>query len=264
MNNRKHSIAIPIILSLLLIISGALISGFSLATIGFDMNRLNTGTYSERSCSTTDDFHSIRMRVGTADIRFERSADSTCLVEIYDHDKVDYDIDVKDGTLVIEAQDHSQWYEHIGFFTRVPMVTVFLPKDRFDALSIRSVTGDVDISSLRVDGGIELFTGSGDTRLAALTCETLTSDGNTGDIVMKDVIASGDLMITRNTGDVVFDGCDAATLTIETNTGDVTGTLLSDKSFHTVTSTGDVEVPATSGGNCDITTSTGDIELRIR
>ena len=66
------------------------------------------------------------------------------------------------------------------------------------------------------------------------------------------------------TGDVTFDGCDAAAISVKTDTGDVTGSLLSNKMFVIDTNTGDVDVPETvDGGRCEIVTDTGDIELNI-
>ena len=72
------------------------------------------------------------------------------------------------------------------------------------------------------------------------------------------------MSVTRSTGDVRFEGSDAAAIFVETNTGDVTGTLLSDKIFLPQSNTGEIEVPQTvSGGRCQIITSTGDIRLKI-
>jgi hypothetical protein len=39
------------------------------------------------------------------------------------------------------------------------------------------------------------------------------------------------LSLTRSTGSVRLDGCDASEIFIKTNTGSVTGTLLSEKTF---------------------------------
>ena len=100
--------------------------------------------------------------------------------------------------------------------------------------------------------------------MADVSCQSLTSSGNTGDLILRRVIASGDFSIERSTGDVSFDACDAATLSVTTDTGNVTGTLLTDKIFIASTDTGRVSVPKTSlGGKCEITTDTGDIKIEI-
>ena len=79
------------------------------------------------------------------------------------------------------------------------------------------------------------------------------------------IISSEKLNISRSTGDVTFDGCDASTLLIVTDTGDVTGRLLSGKLFVYKTDTGDVDLPKSTngGGRCEITTDTGDIRISV-
>jgi DUF4097 and DUF4098 domain-containing protein YvlB len=79
------------------------------------------------------------------------------------------------------------------------------------------------------------------------------------------VIASGAFVIKRTTGDVTFEGCDAAELLVATDTGDVEGTLLTEKIFFVETDTGRREYPkTTTGGKCEITTDTGDIKISIK
>ena len=97
-----------------------------------------------------------------------------------------------------------------------------------------------------------------------VTCRNLTSNGDTGKIVMTNVIASGEFNIERSTGDVKFNGCDAETIYVRTDTGDVRGSLLSEKVFITDTDTGNIDVPKTiTGGRCEITTDTGDIKISV-
>ena len=133
------------------------------------------------------------------------------------------------------------------------------------ALGLTTSTGDIIASGVKCDGDVELKVTTGKTYLTNLTCKNLTSQGDTGDINLKGVISSEKLNISRSTGDVTFDGCDASTLLIVTDTGDVTGRLLSGKLFVYKTDTGDVDLPKSTngGGVCDITTDTGDIRINI-
>ena len=138
------------------------------------------------------------------------------------------------------------------------------------ALALRTTSGDIAVSDVVCAGSFSANVRTGDTILTNLTCTDLTctdltSTGTTGELKLTNVIASGKLDITRNTGDVTFDGSDAASIKVHTSTGDVKGTLLSDKTFRYKTSTGRVELPpTTAGGVCDITTDTGDIIIWIK
>ena len=88
--------------------------------------------------------------------------------------------------------------------------------------------------------------------------------GTTGNIALDNVIAADKLSITRSTGNVSFDGSDAAEITVRTDTGNITGRLLTDKVFIAASDTGSVEVPRTvTGGRCEIDTDTGNIRIEI-
>lgn len=70
--------------------------------------------------------------------------------------------------------------------------------------------------------------------------------------------------LSRSTGDVALDACDAAEIDISVSTGDVHGTLLSPKIFSASADTGSVRVPQSGeGGSCTIHTTTGDIHISI-
>ena len=105
---------------------------------------------------------------------------------------------------------------------------------------------------------------TGKATLSDVTCREFISEGSTGSLTLKNVVASGKINVKRSTGDVKFDSSDAAEIAVKTSTGDVTGTLKSEMIFFADTRTGDVDVPrTTTGGKCEISTTTGDIEIKI-
>ncbi|MBE6634304.1 MAG: DUF4097 domain-containing protein [Ruminococcaceae bacterium] len=152
-----------------------------------------------------------------------------------------------------------------------------------DALRLAATTGDVTVSDvttstltvttdtghIKLDSVIcntaALQVSTGKTHITALTCASLTSKGTTGDLFMKNVIASQELTVERNTGDVQFTQCDAPQISVLVSTGDVSGSLLTDKIFTVNSSTGDIRVPTSipGSGTCRITTTTGDVYVRI-
>ncbi len=126
-------------------------------------------------------------------------------------------------------------------------------------------TGKVTVTDVSCAQDMTVRVSTGKTFLTAVRCQNLISDGNTGDLFLKNVVAIKTLSLHRSTGDVHLDGCDATDILIETDTGDVTGSLLTDKLFITRTDTGRVEVPKTTAGDpCRITTDTGDINIQIQ
>ena len=125
-------------------------------------------------------------------------------------------------------------------------------------------TGEIIGDSLTCEENLTITVGSGFTTLTNVTCDSLTTTGNTGNLSLKNVIAADKISIERSTGDVNFDKSDATELFIQTDTGHVKGSLLTDKIFSIDTSTGDIDVPKSlSGGACEVKTSTGDVKITI-
>ena len=134
-----------------------------------------------------------------------------------------------------------------------------------DDLELSLSTGRVSVTSADCTGDVTLKVSTGKASLTDVDCKSFTSSGNTGGITLKDVIAEKKISIERSTGDVSFDGCDAAEIYVTTDTGDVRGSLLSAKVFITETDTGKVDVPkSTTGGRCEIKTDTGDVKITVK
>ena len=130
-------------------------------------------------------------------------------------------------------------------------------------VAVQTTTGKIDATNVTC-GDMTVTVSSGKTAMSNVSCISFTSTGNTGDIDMTSLIASEKIDITRTTGDVTFDRCDAAEITVSVSTGDVTGTLLTPKIFQAHSTTGKINVPEYwEGGKCKITTTTGKIEISI-
>lgn len=132
------------------------------------------------------------------------------------------------------------------------------------AIDLTVTTGKVTVSHVSCAGDVNLQVSTGKANVTDLTCHNFTSNGGTGNLMLKNAIAAGKLSVRRSTGSVTFECCDAAEINVKTSTGNVTGSLLSEKVFIYKTSTGAVDLPETvTGGKCDITTSTGSIKISI-
>lgn len=132
------------------------------------------------------------------------------------------------------------------------------------SLDLSVSTGDIQLKNITT-GALNIRVTTGETTAYRVDCLRFTSDGTTGDLLLRDVVADDAFIITRSTGDVIFDDCDAATLSVTTDTGNVMGTLRTMKTFVTYTDTGSVTLPhrAPSGGECKLTTDTGNIYIAL-
>lgn len=133
------------------------------------------------------------------------------------------------------------------------------------SLSLSVTTGKAAVSGVTCKEDITVGVTTGKVNLTDVSCRSVISNGSTGDISLNNVIASEKFSIKRSTGNVKFDGCDAAELYVKTGTGNVTGSLLTDKVFITDTGTGSINVPKTAdGGRCEIKTGTGNIKIKTK
>ena len=304
-----------------LVVAGFIILGGTISMQKWDFTKLSTVKYETNTYELSEGFENISIQTNTADIVFVPGDRGS--VVCYEQENAEHFVAVKDGTLTINIVDTRKWYEYIGVNWSTPKITVTLPQSEYGALSISSLTGDVEIpktfhftvidisentgnvtnsasstdavkiktstGDIRVEsisaGTLDLSVSTGKVTVAGVTCQgdvsirvttgranltdirckNFVSRGDTGNLTLKNVVATEKLSLERSTGNITFDRCDAAEISVKTSTGKVSGSLLTHKVFITHTDTGRVSIPKTvTGGICEITTDTGDIRLKIQ
>lgn len=282
----KKSTKIWLAAGAFLTVAGLVMFAAVMTALHWDFTGLSTVTYVTTTQEIHETFHSLSIDTVTADVTLAPSPDGKCRVEWITEEHTDYAVTVQDGTLTVQYIDNRSdmdYIHHIGIYGGSPCITVYLPQAQYQSLSVTASTGAIRAENLTADTlALSVTTGriavsdvtcqgtmtadvtTGRTNIANLCCQNLLSNGATGDIKMKNVIASDSFSIQRTTGDVNLDRCDASEIYIKTTTGDVNGSLLSEKQFIAQTNTGDVTVPRiSSGGICQIDTSTGDIYITL-
>lgn len=264
-----------------LVIAGIACMSGALAAVGFDIHRLSTVKFVTDTAEISEKFDKIAVDITSADIEMKRSDSKKCRVEFYDREKTAHTAVVKDQTLIIGENDAGNWFDSFGLSFDSPKITIYLPKDRYTAVTIETVTGDVRIPkdftfdeltvnattadvecAANVTENCKISLTTGDISLSDIDTDAVEASVTTGDVSLRSVKAKESILIVSTTGDIRFDRCDAEEISISTTTGDVTGSLLSGKRFDVNSTTGDVRVPESSGrGSCKITTVTGDIRI---
>lgn len=131
-------------------------------------------------------------------------------------------------------------------------------------VKIKTSTENISLNGLSCKN-FELSTSTGEIDINNVTCCTLYSTGSTGDVFLNNVLATEKINITRSTGCIYLDGCDAKDIYIKTSTGDINGSLLSEKIFLVKSNTKKPIIPSTTnGGICELITNTGDINIKIK
>jgi len=254
-----------LIVAACLILVGAILFGGALSAMNWDFTKLSTDKLETNRYELTEDFQNITLTTVTADVTFLPATDGKTTIICTEWENQKHSVTVEDGMLTIKMVDTRPWYHYIfNLHFGSPKLTVYLPNGEYGDLTVKATTGDIEIKNLIVDA-INLHLTTGDAKLTDLSCTRLSLDATTGDAALKNVITTGSLKLKATTGDVKFDGCDAADIFIKLTTGDVTGNLLTGKIFTVKTTTGDIDVPPSSGtGKCQITATTGDVRLTIK
>ncbi len=232
-----------IIATFLILIGGIIFAGVMTA-LRWDFIELSTVEYETSNYEINENFKNISVITDTVDVEFVISENTKSTIICHEEKNLKHSVALKEDTLIIEIDDTRKWYEHIGVSYDQSKITVYIPQGEYGTLSVKVSTGDVNITDIK--------------------CKNVISSGSTGELYLKNVIATEKFSIKRSTGDVKLDSCDADEILIKTDTGDVKGSLLTDKVFITETDTGSTDVPKTTkGGKCEITTDTGDIKITV-
>lgn len=272
-----------LIVALSLVLTGCILFAGVMTAMGWDFTKLSTVKYETNQYEIREDFRNISLMTDTADVVFVPSEDGKTSIVCYEQKKVKHSVAVQDGTLTIQMIDERKWYDYIGIFFGSPKLTVYLPEAEYGALSLKSSTGDIHVENITVgkmalsvstgkvtvtdvvcQGDVTIHVSTGKASLTNVACKNMKSDGDTGHMTLKNVIASEKISLERSTGSIQFDGSDGAEIFVSTSTGSITGSLLSDKVFFAQTDTGRVDVPqSTTGGKCQLTTDTGNIQITV-
>lgn len=226
-----------------LILIGSLVFATAMAVNRWDFSKLSTVRFVTNTYSVSESFSDISMEIETADIVFAPSDDEKCKVVCYEPEKTAHSVSVRDGSLIIGANDERKWYDFICISLGSPKITVYLPQSEYSALVIKGTTGSIEIPDSFGFDRIDISISTGDV-------STFAS-------------ASGDVVIKATTGDIKADGITARSLDLTVTTG---GIYVSDvhcaENLRIHTSTGDAKLIDVSCGDLITRGTTGDVSLK--
>ena len=277
---------VAIIVAICLIVAGFGLASISAMAAGgnvFNLIKKDVNT-EEKTYDINKDFENIEIRVGSKDIRIEKSSDKDAHFVCYENENVKYDVNVEGKTLKIEQKNTNKlnllmWDE--GSFNDD---ILYLPKDQYESFTGNLGSGDFSILTGLKFSELSLEVGSGDISLDSVNCTNkLNVHCGSGSIKAENVDSEGSLVartgsgnirlnscegvtveLKAGSGDIELDSCDGTSISIATSSGDVSGTLKTGKKFDAHAGSGSVRVPSDSGeGTCTVKTGSGDIELSV-
>ncbi len=262
-----------------LILIGGIIFVGVMTMLKWDFTKLSTNKYETNKHEVTENYKNVSIITKTADIELVVSENSKCEVVCYEQKNVKHSVAVKDGTLVIEVVDERKWYHHIGINFGAPKLTVYIPQGEYGALSVKSSTGDINISKdlgfecadITVSTGdvkchasiaelLKVKTSTGDIGIEDISAGALDLSVTTGKITASDVICGGDIKINVSTGKAYLTDIECKGVTSSGSTGDISlKNVIASEKFSIERDTGDVIFEGCDAAEIFVKTDTGDI-----
>lgn len=266
-------------LAALLVVIGLAMFSAVMTVYGWDFTKLSTVTYETNTYEPSGAFSSISINTNTADIIFMTAEDGKCRVVCYEAEKAKHSVDVQDAILTINEMNEKKWYDHIGISIGTPKITVYLPDTKYDVLTVRERTGDIEIPEAFHFESIDVSTSTGDVKnyaSAAGEIQIKTSTGNicveriaaggidlsvsTGGIVVSHVTCEGDVTIKVSTGKTNMTDIACKNVISNGSTGNLfLKNVIALEQFSIQRSTGKVSFDACDASEIFVETDTGDV-----
>lgn len=248
-----------LISALALIAVGVLIFSMTACTAGFDMGRIFSGSYDDKTHEIGEIFSDININTDTADITFVKSDDENVKVICHERKRGGHSVTVADGVLKIDVADERKWYDHIGTNDETA-ITVYMPAGKYGSLVISESTGDLLIPTDFVFSDIDIDISTADVLLEASADGDVKIDASTGDIKINDISVGGLLDVVVSTGDVSLSGvvCNSVNVAGSTGTTEI-NSLFSSGGVALERSTGHINIVGLDALSLDIVTSTGKV-----
>ena len=296
----KVKLIITIVVAAALIFIGIAVAACGFAMSGFDIKKLTTDPEVTNYVTPEEDFDSIIIDATTADLKILPSTDGQCRIDLVERENLYFMPSVENGILTINEIDDRKWYEYIGIGWSNMSITLYLPKEQYDSLTVELTTGKAQIDSglefgkvdvkattgnvkceakvteslaikcttglIYASGAtvdtIRLKASTGSIELCNSSCKTLEVEATTGSIKLSKVSGTGDFDIEATTGKInLSDVVTEGDLTIEADTGDVIFKRCDAANLSITTDTGDVEGSLLSSKVFFYETDTGDVDL---
>ena len=184
-----------LIIAIILTAAGAAIFTGALAASNFDFSALVNGKgkqMEEHITEITDEFRNIEIDVKVSDVEFRHAEDGAVKVVALESEKIRHIVTVENDTLKIQSVEEKwKWFDFSWLSAKTPSVTVYLPENLYENLSISATTGDVCIPDGFVFGKADVEVSTGDVELSGGVRTTLRVRTTTGDIRIKGIAAWG-------------------------------------------------------------------------
>ena len=279
----RKSVKIFLIIASSLVGMGILFLSLSFVMGGTEMIFKSRGNSDYKVLTATfDEVSVLEISETSNNVRILKSDDDKVKVTYAMSENFGYYLKQIDDTLIIEYDDFREWYEFFGLFSlKKQDLIVELPEETLEKMTVTSVSGSItakDILSKETQlkttsgsveaggtvGKLSVKCVSGSVQLNSNTAAESVSVSTTSGSLRLSGDFGGDLSASTTSGDINFSGAFATDADISVASGDIEAQALYLKSAKIKTLSGDVELKdVTCSNDMAIDTTSGDIELDL-
>ena len=243
----KKAVKITIFIAIGMVIIGTAMAFVSMAACGFNMkNLMETEKYEVKSYVLDDDFDDIVINVDSDSFAIYKSEDEKTHVEVFESEKMKYDVSVNNKVLNIESQQLEDGFDfskmHFVVDFRQEPCKVFLPKEEYESLRTKIESGSFTSGQPFTFHDAQIELGSGSLRIDSMKAEELTGTSKSGSIDVFNITANNATL-------------EAGSGSVKLEEAGIDGTL------KLKSTSGSVKVIKTECKNADIRTGSGSLLL---
>lgn len=253
-----------IITAVIMIAVGLMITFIGFFGIKFDFSKLSTVQMVHKAYTVEESFNNIYVECAEGSVCFVPSAGDRCEIICAEEEKITHTVDVVDDTLTIVRTDNRKWYECFGiyWYEEDVNITVALPKNSYEKLAVKSLSGDIEVPSDFIFSETEVHNTSGDTKILAGTVKNLTVKSTSGNIYIAEQEAEN-VYVKSTSGDVkVSSVCALHELNVKSVSGDIDLSFVNADNISADCTSGDVEfLDVIAANSMKVESVSGDIDL---
>lgn len=181
----KKSTKISLLVSLILVIAGAVCIFISLLGVGFDMRKFSNMTFEKKVFEITENFDGLHINEENDNIELYLSDDKTCKIVCYDSDEVYHEYNFNDdGQLMIFYRDNRVWYEKCFTLMESRKIQIYLPDKEYKELAIHSVNSNIAVPNSFTFEKTNIYTVNGKINLNCNVTECASVETTNGAILL--------------------------------------------------------------------------------
>ncbi len=193
----------PIVLAIVFICIGLSLLLTSLLLSNFNLTSISSLQFTDVVHEISLPFEDISVEEIDCGITILPAKDGKCTVISQEVPNLFNRVSVEDGTLTVRRRDERAWHERILVFGAAnPTLTVYLPKEQYRNLSLRTTAGEIRVE-------------------APITFETATLKNVSGNVTLTSPIKES-ATLSATAGNVTAENQTLSTLTASTAGGNVT------------------------------------------